>query len=184
MSVTLALLALLIELCAGYPDALLRTIGHPVTWIGRLIAALDRVLNRDDARRAGGEAPASSILLLVGVVGAIAFIVERAAPVCRSAWSPSALVASTLIAQRSLHQHVADVADRARTRRPRRRPRRGRARSSAAIRTRSTRPASRAPRSRAWPRIFPTASSRRCSGWRSRGLPGAASTRRSTPPTA
>ena len=49
---------------------------------------------------------------------------------------------------------------------------------------RSTRPASRAPRSKAWRRTSPTASSRRLSGWRSAGLPGGAPTRRSTPPTA
>ena len=47
-------------------------------------------------------------------------------------------------------------------------------RSSAAIRRRSTKRASRAPRSKAWPRISPTASSRRCSGSRVGGLPGGA----------
>ena len=52
MSVALALLAMLIELCLGYPQPLLRAIGHPVTWIGALIAELDRALNRDAAERA------------------------------------------------------------------------------------------------------------------------------------
>ena len=37
---------LLIELAFGYPDRLFRAIGHPVTWIGRLISFLDRKLNR------------------------------------------------------------------------------------------------------------------------------------------
>jgi len=40
MVVWLALLALLIELMVGYPDRLARAIGHPVSWIGRLIGAL------------------------------------------------------------------------------------------------------------------------------------------------
>ena len=31
---------MLIELCAGYPQRLTGVIGHPVTWIGGLIAAL------------------------------------------------------------------------------------------------------------------------------------------------
>src|SRR5580693_6532203 len=112
MSVTLALLAMLIELCAGYPQAVLRAIGHPVTWIGRLIAALDRLLNRDSAdtfwRRGAGIA---AILLLLGIVGTIAFIVEH--ELLRLPFGPIAVavVASTLIAQRSLHRHVADVAD-------------------------------------------------------------------------
>ena len=101
----------MIELCAGYPQALLRAIGHPVTWIGRLIAALDRLLNRDTAdaywRRGAGIV---AILLLLGIVGAIAFVVERELLRLPFGLIGVAVVASTLIAQRSLHQHVADVA--------------------------------------------------------------------------
>jgi adenosylcobinamide-phosphate synthase len=111
MSVALAILAMMIELCAGYPQALLRAIGHPVTWIGRLIAALDRLLNRDTAdaycRRGAGIV---AILLLLGIVGAIAFVVERELLRLPFGLIGVAVIASTLIAQRSLHQHVADVA--------------------------------------------------------------------------
>src|SRR5580698_7842715 len=122
MSVALALLAMVIELCAGYPQALLRAIGHPVTWIGHLIAALDRALNRDvpppfpplqagegreGVRRAAGII---AILLLLGIVGAIAFIVERELLRLPFGLFVVAVIASTLVAQRSLHQHVADVA--------------------------------------------------------------------------
>jgi adenosylcobinamide-phosphate synthase len=102
---------MMIELCAGYPQALLRAIGHPVTWIGRLIAALDRLLNRDTAdaywRRGAGIV---AILLLLGIVGAIAFVVERELLRLPFGLIGVAVIASTLIAQRSLHQHVADVA--------------------------------------------------------------------------
>jgi adenosylcobinamide-phosphate synthase len=111
MSVALALLAMVIELCAGYPQALLRAIGHPVTWIGRLIAALDRLLNRDKAdahrRRYAGIL---AILLLVAIVGSITFVVERELLRLPFGLIAVAVIASTLIAQRSLHQHVADVA--------------------------------------------------------------------------
>jgi adenosylcobinamide-phosphate synthase len=111
MSVALALLAMLIELCLGYPQALLRAIGHPVTWIGRLIAALDRLLNRDTVdpclRRGAGLV---AILLLLGIVGAIAVIVERELFRLPFGLVVTAVIASTLIAQRSLHRHVADVA--------------------------------------------------------------------------
>src|SRR5580692_7210795 len=122
MSVALALLAMMIELCAGYPQALLRVIGHPVTWIGRLIAALDRLLNRDvpppfppplaeEGREGVGRgAGVIAILLLLGMVGAIAFIVERELLRLPFGLIAVAVVASTLIAQRSLHRHVADVA--------------------------------------------------------------------------
>jgi len=102
----------MIELCAGYPQALWRAIGHPVTWIGRLIAAFDRLLNRDTAdaywRRGAGIA---AILLLLGIVGTIAFIVEHELLRLPFGLIAVAVVASTLIAQRSLHRHVADVAD-------------------------------------------------------------------------
>jgi adenosylcobinamide-phosphate synthase len=102
---------MMIELCAGYPQALWRAIGHPVTWIGRLIAALDRLLNRDtdDAcwRRSVGIV---AILLLLGIVGTIAFVVEHELLRLPFGLLAVAVIASTLIAQRSLHQHVADVA--------------------------------------------------------------------------
>src|SRR5580693_4890789 len=111
MSVALALLAMVIELCAGYPQALLRAIGHPVTWIGRMIAALDRLLNRDTAdanwRRCAGVI---AVLILLSIVGAIAFFVERELLRLPFGLIGVAVIASTLIAQRSLHQHVADVA--------------------------------------------------------------------------
>ena len=101
----------MIELCAGYPQALWRAIGHPVTWIGRLIAALDRLLNRDTAdayrRRCAGVI---AVLLLFAVVGAIAFVIERELLRLPFGLFAVAVIASTLIAQRSLHQHVADVA--------------------------------------------------------------------------
>jgi adenosylcobinamide-phosphate synthase len=111
MSVALALLAMMIELCAGYPQALWRAIGHPVTWIGHLIAALDRLLNRDTADRhwrLGAGVVAISLLLVI--VGAIAFIVEHELLRLPFGLVAVAAVASTLIAQRSLHRHVADVA--------------------------------------------------------------------------
>ncbi|WP_375453875.1 adenosylcobinamide-phosphate synthase CbiB [uncultured Methylobacterium sp.] len=110
---TLALLALAlaIEAGAGYPDALYRALGHPVTWIGRLIAALDRRLNRGfpAARRAAGVV---ALGLLLGVVGIAALGLTAAAglagPVAGIA--VLAVLAASLPAQRSLHQHVARVA--------------------------------------------------------------------------
>jgi adenosylcobinamide-phosphate synthase len=102
---------MLIELCAGYPQALLRAIGHPVTWIGRLIAALDRWLNRDTAgpqwRRGAGVV---ALALLLGIVGAVAVVVEREVIRLPLGLIAVAVIASALIAQRSLHRHVADVA--------------------------------------------------------------------------
>jgi adenosylcobinamide-phosphate synthase len=112
MSVALALVAMLIELCFGYPERLFRTIGHPVTWIGRLMGALDRWLNSEAAgpteRRAAGVA---ALLILLAAVGALALILERELLRLPFGILVTGLVASTLLAQRSLHKHVADVAD-------------------------------------------------------------------------
>jgi adenosylcobinamide-phosphate synthase len=102
---------MMIELCAGYPQALWRAIDHPVAWIGHLIAALDRLLNRDTADRHWRlGAGVVAILLLLAIVGAIAFVVERELLRLSFGLVAVAVIASTLIAQRSLHRHVADVA--------------------------------------------------------------------------
>jgi len=107
LAVVLALLAMLIELAIGYPERMLRAIGHPVTWMGRLIGALDRRLNTKSAARAGGIV---AVLILVFVVGAISVVLQWAL-LRLPFWLPLvALLASTLLAQRSLHRHVADVA--------------------------------------------------------------------------
>ena len=39
------LVAFLIDAAVGWPDALFRRIGHPVTWIGRVISFCDETLN-------------------------------------------------------------------------------------------------------------------------------------------
>jgi adenosylcobinamide-phosphate synthase len=98
---------MLIELCIGYPQALLRAIGHPVTWMGSLIAALDRLLNRHAMRRGAGIV---TVLILLGIVGAIAFAVEHELLLLPLGLFITAIIAITLIAQRSLYQHVANVA--------------------------------------------------------------------------
>ena len=111
MSVALALLAMLIELCLGYPQPLVRAIGHPVTWIGGLIGELDRALNRDAAawriRRLAGVV---ALVIIVVMVGLIALVIERELFRLPFGIVIAALAASTLLAQRSLHRHVADVA--------------------------------------------------------------------------
>ncbi|KRE22202.1 CobD/CbiB family cobalamin biosynthesis protein [Bosea sp. Root483D1] len=112
-SLPLLLAALLIEVAIGYPARLFAWIGHPVTWIGALIAWLDRSLNRETAsfamRRLAGIA---ALLLLLGVTLAAALALVA---LCRLtgpfALLPLAMLASTLLAQRSLHEHVARVAE-------------------------------------------------------------------------
>jgi adenosylcobinamide-phosphate synthase len=108
---TLALLALLIELILGYPDWLFRAIGHPVTWIGRLIDALDGTLNRDqDSPRTQRAKGIVAVLVLIAVVGIIASLICPVVGRLPFGFIPLAVVASTLLAQHSLYSHVADVA--------------------------------------------------------------------------
>jgi adenosylcobinamide-phosphate synthase len=105
MSVALALFAMLIELVVGYPQAVAGTIGHPVSWIGRLIAMLEIRLNR--GRRGDGIV---ALAIVLGVVGLVAWLVERELLRLPFGLIAVAVIASSLIAQRSLHSHVATVA--------------------------------------------------------------------------
>jgi len=112
-SLPLLVLALAIEAAIGYPQRFYAAIGHPVTWIGRLIGMLDRALNREASsfvtRKAMGVL-ALAVLLVVTI--SLSALVQR---LCLHfgplGLVPLALVASTLIAQRSLHEHVARVAE-------------------------------------------------------------------------
>ena len=111
MFVALALLAMLIELALGYPQPLLRAIGHPVTWIGRVIGALDRSLNRE----AGGQiqrrtAGIITVLAVTAITGLVAYLLQHVLLRLPFGIFAVALVGSSLLAQRSLYRHVADVA--------------------------------------------------------------------------
>lgn len=111
MSVALALLAMLIELGLGYPQPLVRTIGHPVTWIGVLIGELDRALNREAASaRTRQFAGTAALLIVIIMAGLIAFVIERELFRLPFGILIVALAASPLLAQRSLYRHVANVA--------------------------------------------------------------------------
>ncbi len=98
---------MLIELAVGYPDRVLRAIGHPVSWMGHLIGTLDRLLNSKPAARAGGVV---AVLVLLFVVGAIAAVLQWALLRLPFGLPLVAVLASTMLAQRSLHRHVGDVA--------------------------------------------------------------------------
>ncbi len=113
VSTTLLVLAaaLLIEAGAGYPDWLYRRIGHPVTWIGALIGKLNAELNHEGespaARRTSGVV-ALIVILIVSLLAA--WIIERILVPQRLGLVALAVFAATLIASRSLYDHVRDVA--------------------------------------------------------------------------
>lgn len=90
----------------------MRAIGHPVTWAGRLIGALDTAWNRPGAdpetRRALGVL---CVLVLILAAGAVSWTLQRGLLALPFGVVPLAVLASTLLAQRSLYAHVARVAD-------------------------------------------------------------------------
>jgi adenosylcobinamide-phosphate synthase len=104
--------ALLLEAGLGYPNRLFAAIGHPVTWIGALIARLDSGLNRpawsDTMRRLAGIGALAILALVAGAVGYALEAAGRALGLV--GLFITAILASTLLAQRSLHEHVARVA--------------------------------------------------------------------------
>lgn len=103
--------ALVIDAVFGEPGWLYRRLPHPVVLFGRLIARLDRSMNRETLRprlrRLSGVAALALLLLATGVPAALVSATLRLMPL---GWLLEAALASTLIAQKSLHQHVAAVA--------------------------------------------------------------------------
>ena len=99
------------EASFGYPAWLYRSIGHPVTWMGAWLSWLERRLNREGQpaarRRALGLV---TLLLLLGVTGGIALALERLLAGGIIGAIALAVLASSLIAQRSLDEHVRAVA--------------------------------------------------------------------------
>lgn len=111
MAFEIAALALVIELLVGYPAGLVRRIGHPVMWIGRLIDLLDRALNRsslpEDVRRKRGVV---AIVLVIAAAATPALLLQLSLAGSALGLLLLALLGSSLIAQRSLHAYVERVA--------------------------------------------------------------------------
>ncbi|WP_095204054.1 adenosylcobinamide-phosphate synthase CbiB [Mesorhizobium carmichaelinearum] len=113
MSVLIAFLSLAVERVLGYPDWLFRAIGHPVTWFGRLISFLDRRLNRatdpDALRRQRGVRALLVIVLVPAVIGlGVQLVLLWFVPL---GFFIAALLATSLLSQKSLYEHVEAVAD-------------------------------------------------------------------------
>ena len=111
MYLLLAFLALLTERVIGYPGWVYRLIGHPVTWIGSLISALDTRWNRDGdpagRRRWAGIA---ALAVIISVVASLSVILESLLLAVPLGFFVLVLVAASLPAQKSLEEHVEAVA--------------------------------------------------------------------------
>lgn len=100
--------ALVIDLAFGWPDALYKRIGHPVTWIGALIARLEKGWNfKGRLRRLRGVLAA---LAVIGTTVVIALAVQLWLPAGWPGVLIGGLLAWPFVALRSMHDHVAAVA--------------------------------------------------------------------------
>lgn len=109
-----ALIACFLDAIWGYPQALFRRIGHPVTWVGALITSLEARLNTQPVSekkgRWRGMMCLTAIIMPAGFlaslweVGIVHLFPVRAQPVLLG------LCAAPFIAQKSLRRHVSDVA--------------------------------------------------------------------------
>ncbi|MDA8232073.1 MAG: adenosylcobinamide-phosphate synthase CbiB [Magnetospirillum sp.] len=104
-------MALALDALAGEMGGLFRRIPHPVVLIGRAIAALDHRLNRPERseadRRARGILVAMLVPLAAAAVGGAVAFAGRTVP---HLWLAEVFLAATMLAQRSLFEHVHDVA--------------------------------------------------------------------------
>ena len=106
----LVLLALVVDVVAGDPPWLYRRIPHPVVLIGNLIASLERLLNTGKSAVARSLKGIATALIVVTIAGLVGYVLSGLCRHVPGGWLVEAIVASTLIAFRSLYEHVSAVA--------------------------------------------------------------------------
>ena len=107
----LLLLALVVDAVLGEMRLLFRVIPHPVVLIGRIVAALDRRLNRiersERSRLIRGGLVVAALVPAAAAIGAAIHWIAIEIPF---GWFAELFVIAALLAQRSLYDHVAAVA--------------------------------------------------------------------------
>jgi adenosylcobinamide-phosphate synthase len=105
-------LALILDAAVGDPDIIWRRVPHPVALAGAAIGFLDRTLNDESLtaawRRAAGVI---ALIIVVTVAALIGYGLESLFGTIWFGWIGTVLVASILLAGRSLYDHVTAVAD-------------------------------------------------------------------------
>ena len=99
--------ALLLDALLGDPAWLYRRIPHPVVWMGKLLGALEKTLNRGALPVLSG---AVCLFLLLAIFGGSAWLLSHLLSRSVLGWALLALLSSSLLAQRSLYDHVRAVA--------------------------------------------------------------------------
>ena len=103
--------ALLLDALVGDPDVVWRRVPHPVVYFGRLIGWLDGTLNREDRgpawRRVAGM---GALVTLLSVAIGVGVGLESALALVSFGWVLEVVVLAVFLAQKSLYDHVARVA--------------------------------------------------------------------------
>jgi adenosylcobinamide-phosphate synthase len=102
---------LAIDALIGDMPAIFRYIPHPVVIAGRAVAFFDRKLNRESRSEASRRE--RGIIAVIVLVGSAALLGLAIARICRDSLVGTAvemILIAVLVAQRSLHEHVAAVA--------------------------------------------------------------------------
>jgi adenosylcobinamide-phosphate synthase len=108
----IALVALVVERFIGYPRNLMRRIGHPVEWIGRIISFFDHRLNPKPSGKWFGRLKGSiALLALIGIIAVIAVPISLALRHYEGGWIIEALLATSFLAQADLRRYVGTVAE-------------------------------------------------------------------------
>lgn len=108
----LLLPALALDAALGDPDWLWRRVPHPVVLLGRLVDALDRLLNRSgDSHGAQRALGVLALVVLVAIAAAFGSALEWLAGALPGGWIVVLVAIAMLLGQRSLYEHVAAVAD-------------------------------------------------------------------------
>ena len=107
--------AMVVDALLGWPSWLFVRIGHPVTWLGRAIGAIDAAWNRESdppaLRRAAGIAGALVVIILSIAIGwVLQNLLQALLPWGWVQMVLAGVLAWPLVALRSLHDHVAAVA--------------------------------------------------------------------------
>ncbi len=105
------LLAWVIEILVGWPDWIYARVKHPVVWIGGLISSLERRLNQSKStQQVRYVSGALAGVFVVTTVAGLAAMISAILP--NTVWGIfcEALIASSLLASRSLFVHVKAVA--------------------------------------------------------------------------
>jgi len=108
VSLPIAAVSLLIDRLFGYPNGFQDWFGHPVEWIGQIIASQDAALNSGDNRKMKGIIALAIVILLVAIITVPLTLWLRG---LENGWVFEALLASALLSQKSLEDHVRAVAN-------------------------------------------------------------------------